>query len=186
MTLNNNNRALIKKQIKDILTSDQCESRLSEITGDPQMSTINALMTFLISPDPAIKNRTIQALALVVSKIAGQDIEQARTIMRRLFWSLNEESGAVGWGAAEAIGEILATNDQLAAEYHGILPTFINPEISYLEHDPLLKEVLLGIERLGHKRPDLIKDVKPLLEHFLTKEDAEFKKIVLRILSLIK
>jgi len=37
--------------------------------------------------------------------------------MRRLMWNLNDESGGIGWGNPEAMGEILACHEALANEY---------------------------------------------------------------------
>ena len=48
----------------------------------------------------------------VVSKIAESDLEFARTVMRRLMLSLTEESGGIGSGVAEAMGEIMARNEK--------------------------------------------------------------------------
>jgi hypothetical protein len=43
----------------------------------------------------------------VMAHLADKDMESARVIMRRLMWSLNDESGGIGWGAPEAMGEIV-------------------------------------------------------------------------------
>jgi hypothetical protein len=47
---------------------------------------------------------------LVVTKIAGDHIEDARIIMRRLIWHLNKDSGKMGWGIPQAFGEILVSS----------------------------------------------------------------------------
>ena len=66
----------------------------------------------------------------VVSKIAENDLEFARIIMRRPMLNLNDESGGIGWGAPEAMGEIMARSEKLAEEYHKILI-----------HTPLVEEM---------------------------------------------
>jgi len=55
-------------------------------------------------------------------------MESARVIMRRLMWSLNDESGGIGWGAPEAMGEIMARHEQLTKEYSAILGSYIRED----------------------------------------------------------
>jgi len=50
----------------------------------------------------------------VVSSLAEKDMESARVVMRRLMWNLNEESGGIGWGCPEAMGETMARSAPLA------------------------------------------------------------------------
>jgi hypothetical protein len=100
----------------------------------------------------------------VVSRMAETDLESARTVMRRLIWSLNEESGWIGWGSAEALGEIMARNETLAKEYHNLLISFvIEGTNNYLLYDKLREEVVLGLKRLAQVRPKLVQEVQHLL-----------------------
>lgn len=179
------NRRKIKKEVHEFITNNDDNKDLKHILNLPLMPLINTLMTFIVNSNISIKERAINVMSKAVSLLADQNIEQAKTVMRRLVWSLNEESGNIGWGSAETIGEILARHEGLANEYHDILLPFINPEMSYLEHEPLLKEVLLGIERLGKARPHLIKNAKPLLKRFLDTKDPEMVKITKRIYDIL-
>ena len=89
---------------------------------------VNALIPFLYSPDEAVKSKAVSAFGVMMERLAGEDMEAARVIMRRLMWSLNDESGGIGWGAPEAMGEAMARHEGLAREYAPIL-------ISYIRHD---------------------------------------------------
>ena len=96
--------------------------------------------------------------------MAETDLEAARTVMRRLIWSLNEESGWIGWGSAEALGEIMARNETLAKEYHNLLISFVTEgNNNYLLYNKLREEVVLGLKRLGQVRPELVKEAQHLL-----------------------
>ena len=83
--------------------------------------------------------------------------------MRRLMLSLTEESGGIGWGAPEAMGEIMAGNYQLAEEYHQILISYTPGGGNELEFEDLQKDVIAGLRRLALKYPHLVEDVKHLL-----------------------
>ena len=79
------------------------------------------LFSFLCHHDQKIKWRAVTAMGMVISNLAEKEMESARVIMRRLMWSLNDESGGIGWGAPEAMAEIIACHQGLAEEYTHIL-----------------------------------------------------------------
>ncbi len=86
-------------------------------------------------------------------------MDSARMIMRRLVWSLNEESGWIGWGSAEAMGEIMARNKKLADEFHKFLISYISEGDNYLQFEELRKEVFIGLKRLSQTQPHLVRGV---------------------------
>jgi len=153
----------VKKQVAAFLENDDFKKNLSNIHQLPAQHTINALISFLCTVDPIKKKRAISALGEIVTKIAEEDIESARGIMRRLAWSLNEESGWIGWGSAEAMGEIMARNSILAEEYHKLLISYISVGDNYLLFEELRKEVVLGLKRLSKAHPQLVSKISHLL-----------------------
>lgn len=155
---------IYKKKILHFLKQKDFDKRLKSIHEFPPQKTINILISLLCTTDKTVKERTIIAMGEVVAKIAKDDIAAARMIMRRLMWSLNEESGWIGWGSAEAMGEIMARNDKLAEEYHKMLISYISEGDNYLLFEELRKEVISGLKRLAQVRPDLVKKIKYMLD----------------------
>ena len=47
-----------------------------------------------------IKWHAVSALGAIVAALAEKEMESARIIMRRLMWSLNDESGSIGSGSS--------------------------------------------------------------------------------------
>jgi hypothetical protein len=156
-----------KSDVLSILKHPDFNTILQKIHELPPQKTINALFSFLCSPDKSIKNKAVIAMGEVVSRMAETNLESARTVMRRLIWSLNEESGWIGWGSAEAMGEIMARNDMLAREYHKMLISFVTEGDNYLLYDKLREEVVRGLKRLSQVHPQFVQDVQHLL-----REDA--------------
>jgi len=148
----------LRGRVAELLRTEGFAARLSEWTQFPPRQVISPLLSFLYSTDEEVKWRAVTAVGLVVAEMADQDMEAARTIMRRLIWSLNDESGGIGWGAAEAMGEIMARHEQLAEEFHRILISYIRDDGNRLEHDLLECGVLWGLGRLAQVRADLLKD----------------------------
>jgi hypothetical protein len=161
----------LKKKIKKLLLQDDFEKGLSQIGDIPPRKAINPLFSFLCSLDELLKWRAVTAMGRVVAKLADEDLESARVIMRRYMWNLNDESGGIGWGCPEAMGEIMARNENLAAEFWRILISYIRPGGNFLEHEILQRGVLWAVGRLAHVRPQLLKDSADYLIPYLQAED---------------
>ncbi len=161
----------LKKKIKTLLLQDDLEKGLSQIIDIPARKAINPLFAFLCSLDELLKWRAVTAMGRVVTRLADEDMESARVIMRRCMWHLNDESGGIGWGCPEAMGEIMARNKNLAAEFWCILISYIRPDGNFLEHEILQRGVLWGVGRLAHARPQLLKDSADYLIPYLQAED---------------
>ncbi|MCD6184941.1 MAG: hypothetical protein J7K84_04015 [Deltaproteobacteria bacterium] len=143
----------IKKKVSQLLCQDDFTEAVKEISALPAKKVINPLISSLCSIDKKIENRAAVAIGIVTAKLANNDIESARVIMRRLMWSLNDESGGIGWGAPVAMAEIMARNKMLADEYRKILISYSEPGKNYLEHEGLQKSVRCGLKRIVGANP---------------------------------
>ncbi len=162
----------LKRKILALLGSDNFDQSLSELCQLPARQVINPLFSLLLSSDEQIRWRAITAMGAVVAKLAEKDMESARVIMRRLMWSLNDESGGIGWGAPEAMGEIIASHEGLAKEYASILISYVREDGNFLEYGPLQRCAVWGIGRAAQVRPRLVQDAVPHLILFLKSPDA--------------
>jgi hypothetical protein len=162
----------LKKKILELLDSDDLEKSLDEICQYPARKAVNPLFSFFYSTNELIKWRAITAMGAVVSNLAEQDMESARVVMRRLIWNLNDESGGIGWGSPEAMGEIMARHLRLAEEYAFLLVSYVNEQGNYMEHPILQRGVLWGLGRLAHSRPELVNPAAPFLLPFMRSQDA--------------
>jgi hypothetical protein len=161
--------------IKNLLLREDFDRGLAELAGIPGRKAINPLFSFLCSTDEVLKWRSVSGMGEVVDRLARADIESARVIMRRLMWHLNDESGGIGWGCPEAMGEILARNEKLAQEFHRILISYARPDGNFLEHETLQRGLLWGIGRLAHARPYLINDSVDHLHPFFQAVDPQLR-----------
>ena len=161
----------LKKKIQKLLLQKDFDKGLLQIGDMPARKAINPLFSFLCSLDELLKWRAVTAMGEVVTRLADEDMESARVIMRRHMWNLNDESGGIGWGCPEAMGEIMARNENLAAEFWCILISYIRPDGNFLEHEVLQRGVLWGVGRLAHTRPQLLKDSADYLIPYLQNKD---------------
>jgi hypothetical protein len=162
----------LKKKILTLLKDEEFDKGLEKICQLPARQAVNPLFSFFYSTNELIKWRAITAMGKVVSGLAEQDMESARVVMRRLIWNLNDESGGIGWGSPEAMGEIMARHFRLAEEYAFLLVSYVNEQGNYIEHPILQRGVLWGLGRLAHSRPRLVKHAVSFLPPYMRSEDA--------------
>jgi hypothetical protein len=121
----------------------------------------------------------------VVARLADEDMESARVVMRRLMWNLNDESGGIGWGSPEALGAIMACHEELAEEYAHILMSYTRKDGNYLEHEILQRGLLWGIGRLAEARPRLLPDTGRYLLPYLRSPDAAVRGLAARAAGIL-
>ncbi len=179
MTGKNTSRAL-KKQILSIFGQGNSASAIKQIQSFPPEQVIGPLFSHFYQGDENIRWQAITAMGAVVAGMAeAGNIEGARVVMRRLMWNLNDESGGIGWGSPEAMGEITARNARLADEFHRILTSYVWEDGNFLEHEILQRGVLWGVGRLAHVRPDLVRYTAPWLLPFTDSPDPFHRGIAI-------
>lgn len=121
------------------------------VTGPERAKSLISPLLALLSR-PECRWQAAYALGLAVPLLAKGSLEEARVIMRRLMWSLNEESGNLGWGVPEAMACILAHSPALAGEYARILLSYgyeTGKDDNFLDHAPLRRGVFWGMGYLA-------------------------------------
>jgi hypothetical protein len=175
----------LKKHVNELLMSSDLAFTLNELNQLPALKVINILFSFLLNTDPKIKWTTVTLMGAFVNKIADENIEAARVIVRRLMWNLNDESGGIGWGSPEAMGEILACHEKLAEEYYNILISYLRQDENYLENEVLQRGLLWGIGRLAQKRPRLIQDSAQDIVLYLKSNDVVKRGLAIWIVGML-
>jgi hypothetical protein len=161
----------LKKTVLKQLQKKDFEKGLARIRSLPPRKAVNPLFSFFFHQEPLVKWRAVSAMGALTASLAEKDMESARVVMRRLMWSLNDESGGIGWGSPEAMGEIMAQSHALAREYASILIEFTRETGNYIEHPLLQQGVLWGVGRLAGRRPDLARDGIGPVSVFLGSDD---------------
>jgi hypothetical protein len=161
---------ILRRRVRELLSSEDFEQVLSELRKISPRKAINPLISVFYDSDPELRQKAINAFGQMVADLANEDMEVARVIMRRLMWTLNDESGGIGWGAPEAMAEAMACHPRLAEEYVHILLSYIREDGNFLEYAPLRRGALWGIGRLAQVYPEMLieldaaKYIRPYLE----------------------
>ncbi|MBT8334049.1 MAG: HEAT repeat domain-containing protein [Deltaproteobacteria bacterium] len=150
------NRLQLKREITALLEGDNLNMIFSALENYPQVQSINCLFTCLCHAKEIVRWHAVSSFGVVVSALAEKDLEGARTIMRRFLWMLNDESGGIGWGIPEAMGEVMYCHEILAQEYIHMLVSYTlddGPEPfqdgNFIELPMLQQGVLWGLNRVA-------------------------------------
>lgn len=165
----------LKKEALRLLRLEDLNAGLAALSHYPARRMVNPLFGLLYHRDPLIRWHAVSAMGEVVSRLADRQIESARIIMRRFMWNLNDESGGIGWGSPESMGEIMARHRRLADEFGCILVSYADPCGNYLEHPILQRGVLWAWGRLGRQRPGILQPVAGLLRPYLASDDSHLQ-----------
>lgn len=157
----------LKTELMRICAEDGWKKSLEDrICNEGAASDVSSPLLALL-PRPESSWQAAFGLGLAVALTAKCNVEDARVFMRRLMWSMNEESGNLGWGIPEAMGCILAQSPRLAGEYSHILISYIydtGREDNFIDHAPLRRGVYWGI---GHLAAANAAAAQPALPHLL-------------------
>ncbi len=178
---------LLRRKILELLSTKGPDAIIEAFPPSGYRGLMSPLISLFYEGDVRIRDGAIAAFGVLLARIADEDMEAARVFMRRLMWSLNDESGGIGWGAPVAMGEAMARHRGLAEEYAPILLSYIREDGNYLELPALRLDALKGIARLAEARPHILRslDAKKHIEPCLASENPEERRLAESALSLL-
>lgn len=185
----------IKQKVLQLLEGPDVPDILASLDALPAKDVIQALFSAICRTDEQIRWHGIRAMGRAVARLAGEDMEAARIVMRRLMWSLNEESGGIGWGAPEAMAEIMVQDTGLAEEYVHILISYMRGDGeelfqhgNFLENEALQRGLLWGIGRLAAERSDMLLQLGAAedLPQYVHSADHLVRGLAARALGLLR
>ena len=174
----------IKKQVLDLLAGGDLVASRRALAGLPAGDVVHALFSAICRENPVVRWHAVTCMGDAVARIAADDLEAARIILRRFLWSLNDESGGIGWGAPEAMAECLCRDERLAGEYAHMLVSYMREDGeelcqdgNFIEHPLLQRGVVWGIGRLAGCRRELLQQLGAGrdLGRYLEAEDPELR-----------
>lgn len=159
------NRRQLKKEVITVLQHSSPQECIAKLSGYDHHRLLNPLFIALCHPIEKVKWHAVCTFGWMVPKIAQDKLETGRIIMRRFLWSLNDESGGIGWGAPEAMAEIMCQSSILREEYLHMLISYMREDGEKLFEDgnflelPMLQRGLLwGVGRLCQEHLEEMKE----------------------------
>lgn len=127
---------------------------------------VRQLMSRIYVKDGLLFWRAIEGLGIAAQTIERIQPGYAAELVRRYFWSLNEESGGTAWNAAEAIGSIIAHCPEECGHFNWMYSKL-------LEDESLNKGTLWGLAHIACIKPDLVLPLAEVVLPFLNSENPD-------------
>jgi len=138
----------LKKTLRTHLLAGELEE-VAELATERRRS-LGSLVSLTFDHDLLVVWRAIEAMGMAVKEVAKTDKRYAKEHMRRLYWLITEEAGAVFWRAPECMAECCAQLPKL-----------------FKNHVPIAFHLLETLEKedLEHFRPGTIWAIGRLIDH---------------------
>ncbi len=188
-------RRRIKLELLLLLEKRQTSEIFHLLQRYPDHLVMNTLFSALCNPLDQVRWNAVICFGTIVPRLAEERIEDARVIMRRFLWTLNDESGGIGWGAPESLAEIMCHCGQLRREYLHMLISYMCEDGeeffqdgNYLELPMLQRGLLWGIGRLcQHHRDEMTEqNIVENVAAYLSSTDSTVSGMALWSLGLLQ
>ncbi len=125
--------------------------------------------------------RAIKAVGLAAKELVKTDYDFLRETIRKLLWSLTDESGGIGWSAPEIIGEIVCAD---TVRFRDIIPIIV--EAYDIEEKTFRPGILHALGRVAEADADLALPFKDLAVRALADEDPMVRYFAIELISRLK
>ncbi len=156
----------LKIEINELLKGRNFEELINRC--DKEKRAWQEVRYRLYSLDEVIRWATIETIGYLM-KFWWQDKreEKVRNYIRTLFWSMNDESGGIGWSSPQTVAEIIANIPEIIDPYGSMMIAHC------IDEPPLIKGCLWGIGRLGVLITDSVEFFKNQIFKLFNSEDPE-------------
>jgi len=135
----------VKSQLRSWLADAEFQSIINAALERNRV--ISILVTLTYDADPLISWRAIDAIGRCAAHLSAIRPESMKNSLRRLFWMMSDESGAVGWHAPEVIGEIIRSDPRAFADFIPLTISLLDMEPE--DRPPFLPGILYALGRIG-------------------------------------
>ncbi|MGE5892469.1 MAG: DVU0298 family protein, partial [bacterium] len=118
--------------------------------------TLNVLIGSSYDKEAVESWRAIKAIGAAVKAIVDAEYDFVRETIRRLLWSIREESGCIGWSAPEMLGEIVSADPKRFADITPIIASFH-------EEENFRAGVLYALSRIAEVTPEQVQPQRDLV-----------------------
>lgn len=152
----------LKKIVRRLLEAYDRQGLIDLALEDRRV--IPALNRLIFDEDLTLRWRAVEAMGWV----AAEEPFLLEKIIARIIYTMNDDSGSIGWTAPYVLGEICACDPDLVEDFFPIV-------IDGIKNEVFRAGSAWAIGRVALVRPDLVEETGPALGHFLKDADPEVR-----------
>ncbi len=168
----------LRKAIQQYLEANDLNSIVS--LAKKNRRVLSLLVRSAYDKETLASWRAIKAVGLAARELIKTDYEFLREAVRKLLWSLSDESGGIGWSAPEMLGEIVAVDPQ---RFSDIIPLIAG--VYSIEEDVFRPGVVYALERIAGVSPELVMPHRGIIFSALSGPDPLTRVYAVRVVKSI-
>ncbi len=168
----------MKQAVTAALETEDYETVLTLALKSRKM--LSVLVRFAYDKETLIGWRAINAIGKVASVFVRSNYDFLRETIRKLLWSLSDESGGIGWAAPEILGEIVSADPKKMSD---IIPLIT--EVYYIEEKVFRPGVLYALKRIAEVSPEAVVPFQQVVLDGLCDEEPLARVYALDLVRLL-
>jgi hypothetical protein len=124
--------------------------------------------------------RAIKVVGRIAKTLVKTEHEFLRITVRKLLWSLSDESGSIGWAAPELLGEIVQSDPEGFAD---IIPLIA--EVYNIEELTFRPGVMYALARVAEVSPEIITNYQKIIIRSLVDTNPLVRIYTLELVGLL-
>lgn len=160
----------LRDQVRPLLLEGELEA--VEELATVKRQVLGSLIALTFDPDLQVVWRAIEAMGMVTGRLVSTQKAYLKEHMRRLYWLITEESGAVFWRAPECMAECAFRAPKL---FHSHIPIAFHL-LETLEEEDLehfRPGAIWAVGRLHTLASQYVPELLPLVEEALHRPDSQ-------------
>ena len=166
----------MKDRIKGLLKL-RAYAQLADMAGQDK-GIIRGLISLSYDKQDVISWRAIEAIGVISRIFSKEKMDILRETIRRLLWSMGEESGGIGWSAAEMLGEIVTADPDA---FNDIIPILW----SFKEEEMFRAGIVWAMRRIAMIRPELVAFIIQDLPEMLEDRNPVVRGYTVRLMGIL-
>jgi len=168
----------IKRTIQQALEQNDLDAVVSLV--QQHRRALSQLVRIAYDKETLAGWRAIKAIGRVAKALVNTDDEFLRVTIRKLLWSLSDESGGIGWAAPEILGEIVSADP---GKFSDIIPLIA--EVYEIEEIVFRPGVIYAMMRIAETAPEMVLNYQKIIISSLTEEDPMIRIYALDLVRLL-
>jgi hypothetical protein len=169
----------LKKKILLALESNDLDAVVSLVQENRKV--LSNLVRMAYDKETLVGWRAIKTIGLAAKSLVKTDYEFLRETIRKLLWTLSDESGGIGWAAPEILGEIVSADPE---RFNDIIPLIA--EVYDVEEKVFRPGILYALGKIAEVDPARVMPFISIIGRALSDSDPLTRVYALDVVKALK